>query len=163
MSFQWDKKDIPHKGWFLVNVIDIRENGESISETDYQKCMMCNNEKIRYVHIVEHPNYPETLNVGCICAEKMTNDYVNPKKQEKLLRNKAQRLNNWLKKNWKISAKGNIYLKFKDNFITIITDTNSKKYKCCVNNVWGNKLFNTIDEAKIAAFKGVEYFKENNR
>ena len=160
MSLRWNKKEIPHKGWCLVDVIDVRENGESISETTYEKCMMCNNEKIRYVHIVAHPDFSDNLNVGCICAEKMTNDYVNPKKLEKELRNKSQRRNNWLKKNWKISSKGNVYLKSNDNFITIIKDSKSNMYKCCVNQVWGNKLFNTIEEAKIATFNGVEYLKE---
>lgn len=160
---RWNKKDIPHKGWYLVDVIDVRGNGQSISETKYEKCMMCNNEKIRYVHIVSHPHFSDSLNVGCVCAEKMTNDYVNPKAQEKKLRNKAQRRSNWLNKNWKYSAKGNIYLKFKDNLITIIRDSKTKKYKCCVNNVWGKKLFSSIDEAKIATFEGLEYLKENNK
>lgn len=162
MSLRWNKKDIPHKGWFLVDVIDVRGNGESISETTYEKCMMCSNEKIRYVHIVSHPDFSGNLNVGCICAEKMTNDYITPKALEKKLRNKTQRRNNWLKKNWQISSKGNTYLKFKDNLITIIRDSKTNKYKCCVNNVWGKKLFTTIDAAKIATFNGLEYLKNKD-
>lgn len=162
MSLKWNKREIPHKGWYLVDVIDVRGNGQLISETNYEKCMMCNNEKIRYVHLVSHPNYSEQLKVGCICAEKMTNDYVNPKALEKKLRNKAQRRSNWLNKNWKISSKGNTYLKFKDNLITIIRDSKTKKFKCCVNKVWGKKLFNTIVEAKMVTFEGVEYLKEKD-
>jgi hypothetical protein len=36
---------------------------------------MSGNEKIRYVHIMEHPDLDETFEVGCVCAEKMSGDY----------------------------------------------------------------------------------------
>jgi hypothetical protein len=96
MANFWKQQGVPHKGWTLVDVIDVREDGQPEWETDYETCMMCGNEKIRYVHIVEHPEIEEEFRVGCTCAEKMTSDYLNPKRREKELRNKASRRINWL-------------------------------------------------------------------
>ncbi len=94
----WNQPGIPHKGWVLEDVIDVRENGETEWETDYESCMMCGNEKIRFVHIVSHPEVDDDFRVGCICAEKMTGDYVNPKEKEKQLRNRANRRGTWVKR-----------------------------------------------------------------
>lgn len=43
MSNKWNQPNIPHKGWSLEYVYDIREDGQSADETDYETCMMCNN------------------------------------------------------------------------------------------------------------------------
>ena len=55
----WSNKCVLQKGWILVNVIDIREDGQTIDEAEYEKCMMCGYEWIRYVHIVEHKGIDE--------------------------------------------------------------------------------------------------------
>jgi hypothetical protein len=57
-----------------VDVVDLRADGEPADETDYATCQMCGNEKIRYVHIMEHPDLEENFEVGCVCAEKMSDD-----------------------------------------------------------------------------------------
>jgi hypothetical protein len=75
MSEYWNQKGIPHKGWSLIDVIDIREDGQSEAETDYETCMMCGNDKIRYVHIVENPEVVDSFKVGCVCSGKMTITY----------------------------------------------------------------------------------------
>ena len=41
--------DLPYKD---SNLIDVNEDRQSEDETDYETCMMCGNEKIRFVHIV---------------------------------------------------------------------------------------------------------------
>src|SRR5437868_6246740 len=82
MSNYWNIEGMPHKGWVLKDVFDVREDGQAVDETEYETCMMCNNERIRYVHVVTHPDVAEEFKVGCVCAEKMTNDYVNPKRIE---------------------------------------------------------------------------------
>lgn len=51
MTNYWKKSGIPHKGWILKYVIGVRQDGESEDETDYKTCMMCGNEKIRYVDL----------------------------------------------------------------------------------------------------------------
>lgn len=74
----WNQPNIPHKGWIFLDVID--------AETAEATCEMCGNERIRYVHMMAHADYPERLGVGCVCAEKMSDDYVNPRRRERVLR-----------------------------------------------------------------------------
>ncbi len=93
-----------------MDVVDLRADGESADETDYATCQMCGNEKIRYVHIMEHPDLDENFDVGCVCAEKMSGDYEGPKRREAKLRNRAARRTRWLQRKWRVSAKGNSFL-----------------------------------------------------
>ena len=103
---RWDQPGVPHKGWHCVDVVYLRADGESADETDYATCQMCGNEKIRYVHIMEHPDLDETFDVGCVCAEKMSGDYEGPKRREAKLRNRAARRTRWLQRKWRMSAAG---------------------------------------------------------
>jgi hypothetical protein len=88
---RWDTAGVPHKGWTCVDVVDLRADGGPAGETDYATCQMCGNEKIRYVHIMEHPDLDEHFDVGCVCAEKMSDDYEGPRRREARLRNRAAR------------------------------------------------------------------------
>ena len=54
MSTRWNNKNVPHKGWICIDVIDVREDGQPVDETEYETCMMCGNERIRYAHILKH-------------------------------------------------------------------------------------------------------------
>ena len=79
---RWDQKDIPHKGWSCQGVEDLGESVFEGEEIEYKSCGMCGKEKIRFVHIMEHNSHSNTLRVfGCICAEKMLNDYIHSKKE----------------------------------------------------------------------------------
>lgn len=160
MGNLWKQPGIPHKGWIQEDVIDIREDGQPEWDTPYETCMMCGNEKIRYVHILTHQEINEEFRVGCICAEKMTNDYVTPKRLENELQNRAKRLKTWKQKEWKRSQNGNLFLKYEGHHILIYRDKKTNLYKVKIDETFGNKTFKLIEEAKSAAFKGVEYFKE---
>jgi hypothetical protein len=142
MANYWKQQGIPHKGWTLVDVIDVREDGQAEWETDYETCMMCGNEKIRYVHIVEHAEVGEEFRVGCTCAEKMTNDYLNPQRRERELRN------------------GNYFLNIEEHHLLIYRDKKTNKYKVKIGETFGKKTFDTLEKAKIAAFNGMEYLKD---
>ena len=86
---RWDKKDIPHKGWTEIGMEDLGEEAEFGEDIEYERCEMCGNEKIRYVHIMTHPEFPGELRVGCICACHMTDDYENPEARERDLKNRV--------------------------------------------------------------------------
>lgn len=82
---------------------------------------MCGNERIRYAHIMVHPEFPRELHVGCVCAEKMSNDYVNPRKFETALKNARIRRNNFNKAQWRFNeAKKTYSKKYKGEYITIM-------------------------------------------
>lgn len=160
MTNFWRQQDIPHKGWVLLDVIDVRQDGQSEWETDYETCMMCGNEKIRYVHTLEHSDVNKVFRVGCTCAEKMTNDYINPERRERELRNRASRRVNWTKKTWKRSKSGNYFLTMNEHHLLIYRDKRTKNYKVKIDEIFGKKTFDTLEKAKIAVFNGIEYLKE---
>ena len=68
---KWAEPGVPHKGWSCDAVTDLGEPLEI--------CGMCETAEIRYVHSMSHPEYPDVLDVGCICAEHMEEDYVAPR------------------------------------------------------------------------------------
>lgn len=147
MSNLWDQLGVPHKGWRCVNVIDMEEAIET--------CEMCGHENIRYVHYMQNHDYPEELGVGCVCAEKMTGDYVNPKLKEKRLKSRAGRKARWLSRKWKTSRNGNPYLKVDGVHIVIFVFKHGWKkgkfgYK--VDDIWGDRAYETVEETQLASF-----------
>ena len=117
----WSKEGIPHKGWNCIDVFDLADETAPGEKIEYEQCEMCGNERIRYVHVMKHPEFSEELHVGCVCAEKMSNDYVNPRKCETSLRNKAVRKRNFNKVEWRYNPVKNTYSKkYKGEFITIM-------------------------------------------
>ena len=149
---EWNKPGIPHKGWRCINVLDLGEDAESIEDIEYEQCEMCGNEKIRYVHVMKHPEYPETLHVGCICSEKMSEDYENPRKCEIALRNKAIRRRNFNRTKWRFNPSKKTYSKkYKGEYITLL----ESKY-----GNWGvffaNQKIWDYDGNKILSFKFAE-------
>ena len=108
-------------------------------------------ERTRFVHIVENSEINDEFRVGCICAEKMTSDYVNPKRMENDLRNKATRRSNWINKEWKISRS--------EHHLLIYRDKLTKKYKGSIDKTWGRKTYDTLRHVKAAPFNGIEYSK----
>lgn len=67
---------------------------------------MCGDEKIRYAHILEHPDLDENFEVGYVCAEKMSDDYEGPRRRDARLRNRSARRTRWLQHTWRSSAEG---------------------------------------------------------
>lgn len=107
---KWDPSGLPHNGWNCIDVVDLRAEGETAEKTDYATRQMCGNERIRFVHVMEHPNLGQNFNFGCVCAEKMSGDYEGPKRREATLRNRAARRKKWLQRKWRVSDKGNSFL-----------------------------------------------------
>ena len=89
---RWDKKGIPQKGWLEIGMEDLGEEAEIGEEIQYEQCEMCRNEKIRYVHIMKHPEFQGEMRVGCICASHMTDDYENPGARERELRKTSKKI-----------------------------------------------------------------------
>ncbi len=148
---RWDQPGVPHKGWHCVDVIDLRADGESADGTDYATCQMCGNEKIRYVHVMEHSYLDENFDVGCVCAEKMSGDYEGPKRREAKLRNRAARRTRWLQRKWRVSAKGNSFLNVDGHNLGVHMNK-FKRWGYRIGSRFGAKTYATKDEAKLALF-----------
>lgn len=160
MSNLWNKPDIPHKGWTCSDVFDVRANDEPPDEVNYETCEMCGNERIRFVHLMRHPEHPTELRVGCQCAEKMSGDYVTPKEREKGLRSRAARREKWLTRKWKMSRKGHPWLKAGDFHIVVCSEgQNPIHYRLFINERRGQRLYPSENTAKLAAFDAIEKMK----
>lgn len=159
---EWNKEGIPHKGWKCIDVIDLAEYSEPGGEIQYEQCEMCGNERIRFAHIMKHPKLHDELHVGCVCAEKMTEDYVNPRRCENELRNRASRRRNFNKVQWRYNPEKETYSKkYKGEYITIMRSRyDNWGIFFAGQRIWdfeGNKI-RSFEEAENTAFKIFEKY-----
>lgn len=145
---------VPHKGWDLHDVVDARDE-RGLEYGDYDSCQFCGQDQIRWVHILQHSDYQDLIEVGCDCAEKLTEDYVNPKRRENELRNRSSRRGRFPEKGWKTSSKGNPYISHNGK-LAVVFGTPSGKFKISIDKQIHSKAFNTMDEAKMGVFDIVE-------
>lgn len=157
MHGKWSQAGVPKKGWSCTGGVEDLGAPDAI-------CEMCETQEIRYVHFMEHPNYPDVLGCGCVCAEKMEDDYVGPRRRESMLRASAGRKKRWLTRRWNLSARGNPYLNTDGFNITIFPKTDRS---------WGGRIedrsteqfivsqrhYATADQAKLAAFDAMIFLK----
>ena len=154
---RWDKKGIPHKGWHHLGVEDLGEGVSGYEPIPYEQCEMCGNERIRYVHILKHPDYPYELRVGCDCAEKLIEGHADLRQKERDVRNRSSRKVTFLKREWTQNWKtGNYVLRYKNEYITIMNSTYDDGFGVIYrgHSVWrykGKKIYD-FETAKLAAF-----------
>ncbi|WP_320188718.1 hypothetical protein RMS29_025385 (plasmid) [Agrobacterium rosae] len=154
---KWSENSVPHKGWNCVGVDDLEEPS--------QLCQMCESVEIRYVHFMEHPDYTETLAVGCVCAEHMEDDYVRPREREKDLRRLSGRRRSWAGRKWRISQNGNSYINTegfniviynRDNgFVVSVARRESGKRQA------GKQIYPALPDAKASALKALLWAKSH--
>jgi len=148
----WNQEGIPHKGWRCIGIEDLGDGLGPGERIDYSSCQMCGQEKIRYVHLMEHNDYPTGLNVGCICSGKMQDDIHEAKIRESNMKNRSSRRINWLTRKWRHSAKGNDYLNIK-NYNLGVFQNNFGGWGYRIGNKFSeSSSFPTEDAAKLALF-----------
>lgn len=79
----WLDPDMPKTGWVCTAIFDRKQ--------ELEQCQMCTEAMVRYAHVLEHKNYPEALEVGCICAGRMTEDIEGSKERETSFKRDARR------------------------------------------------------------------------
>lgn len=124
---------------------------------------MCESVEIRYVHYMEHPDYPGTFAVGCVCAEHMEDDYVRPKQREKGMRLIARRRKSWVGKKWRISQLGNHFINIEGFNLTVFERAEgfaiSVARRGTDRNQTGRKNYPTREGAKAAALSALLWAK----
>jgi hypothetical protein len=156
MHGKWSQAGVPQKGWSCVGV-------EDLGAPD-AVCEMCETQQIRYVHSMQHPDYPTGLEVGCVCAEKMEDDYLRPRIREKALRSAASRKKRWLSRTWKVSARGSSYINT-DGFNVAVYSVGKGLWggrieeRATGRSVASRRRYATEDAAKLAAFDGMIFLK----
>lgn len=159
---KWSQSGVPHKGWTCVGVEDLGDPSAV--------CEMCESVEIRYVHHMEHSEFPEALGVGCVCAEHMENDYLRPREREAKLRMASRRRRNWHKRKWYVSQSENFYLNTDGFNIQVYrVDAHSRAWMIAVvnrtslNRRQGRKSYLTAEDGKRAAFDALLWAKEHLR
>jgi hypothetical protein len=153
---KWAMRGVPHRGWTCVDEDDLGEP-EKI-------CEMCESAEIRYVHVMKHPDYQGSLAVGCICAGKMSEDYVGAKQRETRMKMTARRRHAWRNRVWRESAEGNAYINT-DGFNIVVYERNNNWRIGVTNRETGQEKFGKRDfpderAAKLAAFDALCWAKE---
>ena len=145
---KWSVAGVPHKGWKCV---DLEDQGKATAI-----CEMCEAQSIRYVHVMEHPEYKDVLRVGCICAGHMEQDPAAARAREARATSEAARRVRWLSRSWRVSAKGNRYVTARGYRTTVYPARGGWKFTVAAveetNVVRSHRSFATSDEAKLAAF-----------
>lgn len=159
MSGKWSQPNIPQKGWIWETVKDLG--------ADMATCEMCEARDIRYVHVMSHPKFAGTLDVGCVCAEHMSEDYLRPREREKALRNAASRKGRWLKRAWQSPSKDLSWLK-SGNLLVVISRNPDGSWGGTIEElatgrkINARQIYRSENEAKLAAFDGM-IFLQNKR
>lgn len=144
---KWSKQGVPHRGWTCVDIEDL---GEPLSQ-----CEMCESQTIRYVHHMQHPDYPEILGAGCICAGNMEGDVAAARGREASMQNRAGKRKRWLTRKWKISVKGNPWINADGYRIAVYSRGGGWAATIVQGNnppMHGRKNYPTQEQAKLAAF-----------
>jgi hypothetical protein len=123
-------------------------------EESVATCEMCGREEIRYVHEMEHPDHA-SLRVGCICAEKMADDYVRPRERVAAMTNRAKRRQKWLTRKWRETKTGGFRVTLEGR--TALVKFESTYWRAAYvddEGNWRNATirFPTIEAAKLAVF-----------
>ena len=141
---KWSESGVPHKGWSCVGFEDLGKPSTI--------CEMCGHQEIRYVHRMRHPDYPEALDVGCVCAEKMEADNTSAGRRESNAKSIADKLSRFMDSpNWRATKKGNQRIKRNDHII-VISERNSFGYWITLDATeYSQREFDTEDEARLAA------------
>ncbi len=145
---KWGQAGVPKRGWRCVGFKDLDEPSEI--------CEMCERMPIRFVHEMEHDDYPDTLRVGCVCAGNMQQDLVAARRRDDEMKSRASKKRRWLTRNWKKSAKGNDTL-VADGYRVAVYPKGGH-YGATVSSTSGDYLrhskrqYPTADAAKLAAF-----------
>lgn len=117
---------------------------------DYATCEACGKERIRFVHELDHVEYPDPIQVGCICAEKLTGDYVGHRRIERELRNRASRRQRWLARKWKRSRKGNLWTQVNGVHVGVMEVNGG--FRVWIGEQVGRLLFDSLPAAQMRIF-----------
>ncbi len=107
----------PVSGWVCVDMYDVVEDEDDAA---LFICELCQCPKVRYVHVMRHPEYFEDIHVGCICAGIMDGDILAAKERDREMKNRAKRKRNYLKREWQWRANGNRVMRYKKRWLTIM-------------------------------------------
>lgn len=154
---KWSEPGVPHRGWYCSSEFD------AIEEVGYLlTCEMCERTEVRFVHVMQHSEYPVSLNCGCICAMHLSGEKIETEEREKRLRSRASRRTKFgSRKGWKLSARGNPNIRV-GNMHVVVAQSRSGQFHIGSKRAteerfeWDARGYATQDEAKTGSFDLLE-------
>lgn len=144
-----------------MGTYDSCENGEAL----YLVCEMCEHQRIRYVQVMAHDDYPKELACGRKCAEKMEEDYAAAKRRDYKLKRAAARkkdderraLEKQIARGWKESG-GSWRACCEGGKATVFPNNGGYQIRWARSGqaaVFGDDIYSTAEAAKRAAARGM--------
>lgn len=165
--------DAPLCDWEYRIVRDVREYD---FDADLMTCELCGCPRVRYVHVMSHPDFYRPINVGCICAGVIEGDVLAAAERENLLRKRAERKKYFLKKTWNSHFVADKVIEYKGHIIYTVgkTDGDEELAGLITHYSVGIDGEYTIDEyngmpignlltAKCAAFDMIEAISDGDK
>ncbi len=125
---------------------------------------MCQRQEIRYVHVMEHAEFPGRIRAGCVCAGHMERDEVAAKSRERRAKSLEARRRRWLEKVWRVSRRGNPFLNVDHFNVTLFRKQTAWsgliEDKKSGRKVFAKRRYADQKAAKLAAFDAVAVLKE---
>lgn len=146
---KWAEPGVPHKGWRCVGIEDLGEPADV--------CEMCEVMTIRYVHAMEHPDYPEVLGCGCICAGHMEEDTVGARLREDSFKASRVRRKKWLTRRWWTTQTGADYVNAGGFHVSVWPKHDGSfaalvEHRASGRTRYSKRRYDTMEAAKLAAF-----------
>jgi hypothetical protein len=162
----WHTEGFPHRGWECTHVEDLNPDELPAEEIEYETCQACGQHPIRFVHTIVHDDWPDEVDVGRICVEHLTEDYVNPARREADLKRRAARVKRqrnayergrlaWAERTWRTSARGNLWTKHEGLSVTVFPFGSG--WRIVVDGVFGRKTYASRHEAQQASYDAVSW------
>jgi len=117
---------------------------------------MCESQKIRYIHYMEHPDVAGVLACGCVCAGNMEGNISAARERDSLMISRASKRSRWLYRKWRESQKGNEWIEVDGYRVTVfqragrwngVVSSDSENFK-----QFSRRAYPTSSAAKLAAF-----------
>ena len=110
----------PITDWSCAVVRDVRKDNNN---APLMSCEVCGCPRVRFVHEMQHKDYPLTLYVGCICAGVIEGDVLAAAERENVLRKRAERRKYFLKKTWNSHFIADKVIEYKGHIIYAVGKT----------------------------------------
>jgi hypothetical protein len=156
----WKAPGFPHRGWESIGVVDLNPPDDPSDDVTYATCEACGQTPIRFVHTLVHDDWDDPVSVGCKCCERLTDDYVTPRRHEAELKRQAAARARWVKQRWRTSAKGSLWVKVRGVVVTVFRSRFGEGYLYGIGRDFSRETFADLDSAKSASYDG---FTRRNR
>lgn len=150
---RWLDPVFPVTGWACSGIEDAGHEG--------RLCDVCQGVRIRFAHVMTHPDVPQALLAGLGCVEKMVDDPFRAEKHERAFRTDLRIRSDWPRRVWQVSRVGNPYINSRGYNIAIWNKGGAGfgvtiRLRNEFNNEFvrnDRRLFKTIEDAKAGALE----------